>query len=668
MSYGTKDIGGDLSVGRNLTAGGNVTARGNARVGHNLRVDGWLEAPNIVGPLKGLYATAESLRGAYPEPRPGWYALVGGTLPAAVYRADRDERGKTVWAATGETGGEFVLYPDRIEREVGELRDDVRGLEGRLLTGAAFASEETYGTLSLTRPDGTAGASVTIPGMTEGKAGLMTPTRLAAIRSEMTQTAIDALLGVSYETFDDHGTLWLTMPSGNRKGVGIPGMTEGKAGLLTPARLESLRSEMRTATADSVTGIEVEQLDTFARIWSTTQGGRRSIATLLTAMDGETAGLYSPTRHRQVLGLIEKASADGLARDSEAVTFTSEETYGRVWIKRADGTLASAVVPGMTDGKAGLMTPTRLAALRSEIAQTTTDAIASGTYEAFEAHGTIWLTLPSGNRKGIGIPGMSEGKAGLLTPARLEAIRAEIREASGPLATRLSALEGLIGADSDGRINRFNEIVSFLAGVEDTETLEGILTGIATQAAAKADKTTTDRALADLRTLVTEAEERLSRENAELRSENAELRERLAATDGRLEELAETLQARIGRNETAIELTATEAATDNARLRAETGILPFDGIAVNEEDATWEALSEGSTVYLTEAGHFKMKSDRLTSALADYNEEGEDGAILARRDRLFRMGNRLYSFDGTALAAEAEPQSISEEEIAAAVG
>lgn len=667
MSYGTKDIGGDFSVGRNLTAGGNVTARGNARVGHNLRVDGWLEAPNIVGPLKGLYASGTSLKEAYPEPRPGWWALVGATLPADVWRAERDERGRTVWRATGEKGGELALYPERIESAVAELRDDVRGVEGRLTTGVAYKASETYGTLSLTLADGTA-ISVGIPGMTDGNAGLMTPTRLAAIRSEMTQTAIDALLGVSYETFDDHGTLWLTMPSGNRKGVGIPGMTEGKAGLLTPARLESLRSEMRTATSESVTGIEVEQLDTFARIWSTTQGGRRSIATLLTAMDGETAGLYSPTRHRQVLGLIEKASADGLARDSEAVTFTSEETYGRVWIKRADGTLASAVVPGMTDGKAGLMTPTRLAALRGEIAQTTADAIASGTYEAFEAHGTIWLTLPSGNRKGIGIPGMSEGKAGLLTPARLEAIRAEIREASGPLATRLTALEGLIGADSDGRINRFNEIVSFMAGVEDTETLEGILTGIATQAAAKADKTTTERALADLRALVTEAEERLSRENAELRSENAELRERLAATDGRLVELAETLQARIGRNETAIERTATEAAADNARLRAETGILPFDGIAVNEEDAAWEALSEGSTAYLTEAGHFKMKSDRLTSGLADYNEEGEDGAILARRDRLFRLGNRLYSFDGTALAAEAEPQSISEEEIAAAVG
>ena len=344
---------GDVSVGRNVTTGGSANIQGNARVGHNLRVEGWLEAPNIKGPLKGLYATAESLRGAYPEPRPGWYALVGDTLPAAVYRADRDERGKTVWAATGETGGEFVLYPDKIEREVGELRDDVRGLEGRLLTGVSFASEETYGTLSLTRSDGSVGASVGIPGMTEGKAGLMTPTRLAAIRSEITQTATDALLGVSYEAFDDHGTIWLTLPSGNRKGVGIPGMTESKAGFLTPNRLAAIRAEIQEASAESLTGIEIEQLDTFARVWSTTQGGRRSIAALLTAMDGETAGLYSPTRHRQIIGLIEQSAAAGVSRGSEALTFAASETYGTLSLTRSDGTRASAAIPGMTDGKAG---------------------------------------------------------------------------------------------------------------------------------------------------------------------------------------------------------------------------------------------------------------------------------------------------------------------------
>ena len=654
---------GDVSVGRNVTTGGSANIQGNARVGHNLRVEGWLEAPNIVGPLKGLYATAESLRGAYPEPRPGWYALVGDTLPAAVYRADRDERGKTVWAATGETGGEFVLYPDKIEREVGELRDDVRGLEGRLLTGVSFASEETYGTLSLTRSDGSVGASVGIPGMTEGKAGLMTPTRLAAIRSEMTQTATDALLGVSYEAFDDHGTIWLTLPSGNRKGVGIPGMTESKAGLLTPNRLAAIRAEIQEASAESLTGIEIEQLDTFARVWSTTQGGRRSIAALLTAMDGETAGLYSPTRHRQIIGLIEQSAAAGVSRGSEALTFAASETYGTLSLTRSDGTRASAAIPGMTDGKAGLMTPTRLAALRAEISQTTADTIGSGTFETYDDHGTIWLTLPSGAKKGIGIPGMTEGKAGLLTPARLEAIRAEIRNASAPLSTRLGALERLVSSDSNGTIDKFNEIVAFLEGIDDRETLDGILQGIASELAAKADNGETAKSLEALGQKSDELERTIRRNQAGQEGENLSLRNMIAACDERITGTTEALTNRIDNNKAAIAKTAEDAAAGRTRLREETGILPFEAIVVNEEDAAWAWLTDGAIAYHSEAGHFKEKGQRSTGRLDDYNENMTDGAILARRDRLYRLGNRLYAFDGTTLGAEGEPARISDEEI-----
>ncbi|MCM1369863.1 MAG: hypothetical protein NC204_05765 [Candidatus Amulumruptor caecigallinarius] len=41
--------------------------------------------------------------------------------------------------------------------------------------------------------------------------------------------------------------------------------------------------------------------------------------------------------------------------------------------------------------------------------------------------------------------------------------------------TRLATLETLINADKDGTINKFNEIVAFLAGIADSSTLEGIL-------------------------------------------------------------------------------------------------------------------------------------------------------------------------------------------------
>ena len=52
------------------------------------------------------------------------------------------------------------------------------------------------------------------------------------------------------------------------------------------------------------------------------------------------------------------------------------------------------------------------------------------------------------------------------------------------LSTKVAALEALIESDSDGAINKFNEIVNFLAGVVDTKTLQGMLADIASQISA----------------------------------------------------------------------------------------------------------------------------------------------------------------------------------------
>lgn len=53
------------------------------------------------------------------------------------------------------------------------------------------------------------------------------------------------------------------------------------------------------------------------------------------------------------------------------------------------------------------------------------------------------------------------------------------------LTTDVNKLKALIEADSDGAINKFNEIVAFLAGIEDTKTLNGLLGDISTQIAGK---------------------------------------------------------------------------------------------------------------------------------------------------------------------------------------
>ena len=117
-------IQGNLSTSCDITAGGHLNVHGNSVFDHNVVIKGWLDAKNIKGPCKGLYASLDALKEAYPRPMPGWYALVGNTLPADVYRSDGGE-----WVAIGEQGGEVNLYLDQLEKDVANLDDEVASIE-----------------------------------------------------------------------------------------------------------------------------------------------------------------------------------------------------------------------------------------------------------------------------------------------------------------------------------------------------------------------------------------------------------------------------------------------------------------------------------------------------------------------------------------------------------
>lgn len=104
MGTSGREITGDLAVSRNVTAGGDGRVRGSMLVGHNLRVEGWLDAPNIKAARKGLFASVELLNEHYPTPRPGWWALVGNTLPAELYV---EHEGK--WVSTENFVGDLRL-------------------------------------------------------------------------------------------------------------------------------------------------------------------------------------------------------------------------------------------------------------------------------------------------------------------------------------------------------------------------------------------------------------------------------------------------------------------------------------------------------------------------------------------------------------------------------
>lgn len=121
-------VGGSVAVGRDVTVGGRSTIRGNATFNRDVYISGWLNARNIRGAGKGLYETVDKLNSAYPNPENGWFALVGNTLPADIYRAWGGE-----WVATGQKGGEPVL-------ELAKLTELSESLENEI--SARVAADE----------------------------------------------------------------------------------------------------------------------------------------------------------------------------------------------------------------------------------------------------------------------------------------------------------------------------------------------------------------------------------------------------------------------------------------------------------------------------------------------------------------------------------------------
>lgn len=53
------------------------------------------------------------------------------------------------------------------------------------------------------------------------------------------------------------------------------------------------------------------------------------------------------------------------------------------------------------------------------------------------------------------------------------------------MQTAIASLQGLIGADVDGVINKYEEFVAFLAGISDLTTLQGIIADFTAQLAGK---------------------------------------------------------------------------------------------------------------------------------------------------------------------------------------
>lgn len=128
-SIPTKQIDGDASVSRNVTVGGKATVRGSATIEHNLIVKGWLDAPNVKGPLKGVFSSPEELENAYPEGEAGWWAAVGTTFPAAIYLYEYDH-----WSATGEMWSGPSIPMQSLHDSIEQLETSIGNISGKVET------------------------------------------------------------------------------------------------------------------------------------------------------------------------------------------------------------------------------------------------------------------------------------------------------------------------------------------------------------------------------------------------------------------------------------------------------------------------------------------------------------------------------------------------------
>lgn len=191
----TKHIDGDVSAGRNVSVGGDVNIQGRTRVGHDLVVEGWLDAPNIKGAQKGLFASPDDLQECYPQPRSGWWALVGTGFPLRLYRAFGGKWNDTGTAVTAVniSGFDYIKeVEERIREEIeilSELFDTVsvyRSIlseEGLLYPGIAVEHKASSAKISIPAigPDGTLYNSEANIGAVGNKAGLMLPSHVERI-------------------------------------------------------------------------------------------------------------------------------------------------------------------------------------------------------------------------------------------------------------------------------------------------------------------------------------------------------------------------------------------------------------------------------------------------------------------------------------------------------
>lgn len=179
--YRGTQIDGDVTIGHNAHIGGKVEVAGCISVGRDLRVYGWLDAPNIKGPSKGLFKTEAQLLTTYPKPHNGWWALVATPKTSdhlgQLYIAEGGH-----WVAQVDGSGEPILKgapildSEGIMQDILKVNETIEDAKRDVATAIEAAKKESAEAIEAVKRDiTTAKTSVETLEGSKGKANGIAP-------------------------------------------------------------------------------------------------------------------------------------------------------------------------------------------------------------------------------------------------------------------------------------------------------------------------------------------------------------------------------------------------------------------------------------------------------------------------------------------------------------
>ena len=303
----------------------------------------------------------------------------------------------------------------------------------------------------------------------------------------------------------------------------LAGIAEGANNYSLPTASSTLGGVKTTSTVTSTSGLTATPIisgvpyykDTTYRNATTSSAGLMS-STDKSKLDGIASGATANVG--TITGITMNGASKGTSGvvDLGTVITAHQDISGKVDKVSGKGLSTNDYTTTEKNKLAGIATGAEVNVQSDwNVTDTTSDAYIKNkpTIPSAVSESTVsgWgFTKNAGTITGIKMNGSSKGTSGVvdlgtvITAHQDISGKLDVSTAASTYATKTALsqlqtqIDTLVGGDSASAIESFNEIIAFLEGVEDTETLEGIIAGINAEIAKKADKTAATTSAAGL--------------------------------------------------------------------------------------------------------------------------------------------------------------------------